>query len=77
MLVYLYGLHTYVLMFGVGYSQPRDTRISVHCCMGASLYSLKCADMAEKCPKKVALYFLGEKAKFVQDTLVALQIVLD
>lgn len=50
-----------MLMFGVGYSQPRGTRISIQQCMGAALYSLKCPDMAKKSPKKLSSYFLGEK----------------
>lgn len=64
--MYLYGLHTDVFMFGVEYSQPKDTRISIHWCMEADLYSLKCPGTAEKGPKKLTLYFLGEKTKFAQ-----------
>jgi len=66
-----------MLMFGVGYSQPRDTRISIHWCLGAALYSLKCPDIANKDPKKLALYFLGESPKFAQDSPAAVQIALD
>lgn len=50
-LLCLYGLHTDVLMFEVGYSQPRDTRISIHWCVAAALYSLKHPDMAQSGPK--------------------------
>lgn len=50
-LVYLYGLHTDVLMFEVGYSWPRATRIFIHWCMGVGLYSVKCPDMAQNGPK--------------------------
>lgn len=50
-LVCLYGLHTDVLMFEVGYSWPRGTRISIHWCMAAALHSLKCPDTVQNDPK--------------------------
>lgn len=42
-----------------------------------ALCSLKCPDVEENGPKKLALYFLGENLKFAKDSLVAVQIVLD
>lgn len=73
-LVYLYELHTDVIMFGFGYSLSLGIPESLST---GSLCSLKCPDVEENGPKKLALYFLGENLKFAKDFLVAVQIVLD
>lgn len=66
-LLCLYGLHTDGIIFGVRYSWPRDTRISIHWGMAAALYSLKCPDTAQNGPKSGTS--CEKTPKFAQDSL--------